>query len=281
VNGGRCLWFHCNRPDHSDLNRHQLTGAQARITEVRPGAKKFSRAVRLTSNLLIARALVAWAVAGEEFINVRANDAMSYITHSLGRNETLRYRAHFHWFYYFATWGAFLISLVAAAEAHGCGLPWVAGLAPLLGVAAFLSIMIPIWTTEIGVTNQRFIFKRGLLRRTTNELQLRAVEQVNLRQGIPGRLFNFGHLEVHGTGRHRVAGHCGSRCAAKGHPGLRRDSTTTKTVATNAPVAAGLNPSALPILWGQHLCHSSLFRTRLSRPVSGRNPTGLASVRIP
>jgi uncharacterized membrane protein YdbT with pleckstrin-like domain len=50
------------------------------------------------------------------------------------------------------------------------------------------------------VTNQRFIFKRGLLRRMTNELQLRAIEQVNLRQGIPGRLFNFGHLEVHGTG---------------------------------------------------------------------------------
>jgi uncharacterized membrane protein YdbT with pleckstrin-like domain len=125
---------------------------------------------------------------------------MSYITHSLGRNETLRYRAHFHWFYYFAAWGTFFISLVAAMEAYGRGLPWAAGLTPLVGVAAFLSIMIPIWTTEIGVTNQRFIFKRGLLRRTTNELQLRAVEQVNLKQGIPGRLFNFGRLEVHGTG---------------------------------------------------------------------------------
>src|SRR5215813_9388179 len=125
---------------------------------------------------------------------------MSYITHSLGRNETLRYRAHFHWFYYFIAWGALLISLAATAEAHGRGLPWAAGLAPIVGVAAFLSIMIPIWTTEIGVTIQRFIFKRGLLRRSTNELQLRAVEQVNLRQGIPGRLFNFGHLEVHGTG---------------------------------------------------------------------------------
>src|SRR5712691_989648 len=125
---------------------------------------------------------------------------MSYITHSLGRNETLRYRAHFHWFYYFGAWGAFLISLAAAAEAYARELPWAAGLAVLMGVAAFLSIMIPIWTTEIGVTNQRFIFKRGLLRRMTNELQLRAIEQVNLRQGIPGRLFNFGHLEVHGTG---------------------------------------------------------------------------------
>jgi uncharacterized membrane protein YdbT with pleckstrin-like domain len=125
---------------------------------------------------------------------------MSYMTHSLGRNETLRYRAYFHWFYYFGAWGAFLILLAAAAEAYGRGLPWAAGLAALAGVVAFLWIMIPIWTTEIGVTNQRFIFKRGLLRRMTNELQLRAIEQVNLRQGIPGRLFNFGHLEVHGTG---------------------------------------------------------------------------------
>src|SRR5262245_66674365 len=125
---------------------------------------------------------------------------MSYITHSLGRNETLRYRAHFHWFYYFAAWGAFLISLAGAAEAYGRGLTWAAGLAAFLGVAAFLSIMIPIWTTEIGVTNQRFIFKRGLLRRVTNELQLRAIEQVNLRQGIPGRLFNCGYREVHGRG---------------------------------------------------------------------------------
>src|SRR5689334_22763744 len=87
-----------------------------------------------------------------------ANGAMSYITHSLGRNETLRYRAHFHWFYYAAAWGALLVSLGAAAEAHGRGLPWAAGLATVLGAAAFLSIMIPIWTTEIGVTNQRFIF---------------------------------------------------------------------------------------------------------------------------
>jgi len=125
---------------------------------------------------------------------------MSYITHSLGSNETLRYRAHFHWFYYFAAWGAFLISMAGAAEAYGRGLTWAAGLAAFFGVATFLAIMIPIWTTEIGVTNQRFIFKRGLLRRMTNELQLRAIEQVNLRQGIPGRLFNFGHLEVHGTG---------------------------------------------------------------------------------
>jgi hypothetical protein len=70
----------------------------------------------------------------------------------------------------------------------------------LTGVVLFLSIMVPIWTTEIGVTNQRFIYKRGLLWRSTQELQLRAIEEVNFEQGLLGRAFDFGRLELRGTG---------------------------------------------------------------------------------
>jgi hypothetical protein len=60
--------------------------------------------------------------------------------------------------------------------------------------------MMPICTTEIGVSNQRFIFKRGWLRRTTDELQLSSIEEVNLEQGVVGRLFDYGRLILHGTG---------------------------------------------------------------------------------
>ena len=60
--------------------------------------------------------------------------------------------------------------------------------------------LLPIWTTEIGVTDQRLIFKRGLLWRTTQELQLRAIEEVNLDQGLLGRLTNYGRIELRGTG---------------------------------------------------------------------------------
>jgi hypothetical protein len=42
---------------------------------------------------------------------------------------------------------------------------WIAALVAMLGVAAFVSIMGPIWATEIGVTNQRLIYKRGLVAR--------------------------------------------------------------------------------------------------------------------
>jgi Bacterial PH domain len=60
--------------------------------------------------------------------------------------------------------------------------------------------MMTMWTTEIGVTSQRIIFKRGWVWRTTDELQLRSIEEVNLHQGALGRIFDFGRLVLHGTG---------------------------------------------------------------------------------
>jgi uncharacterized membrane protein YdbT with pleckstrin-like domain len=125
---------------------------------------------------------------------------MSYIEHSLGQSESLRYRAHFPWFYGGSGWALLFVSaiLAAVAEWSGYGLLAVAFL--LAGLSLLLLIMVPIWTTEIGVTDQRFIFKRGLLWRSTQELQLRAIEEVNLEQGLLGRLFDFGRLELRGTG---------------------------------------------------------------------------------
>ena len=75
----------------------------------------------------------------------------------------------------------------------------------LLGVcAAGLAVvayqMKPIWTTEIAVTNHRVVIKRGWLTRSTTELQLKNIEQVNFHQGLLGRIFGFGKIVVHGTG---------------------------------------------------------------------------------
>jgi uncharacterized membrane protein YdbT with pleckstrin-like domain len=42
--------------------------------------------------------------------------------------------------------------------------------------------------------------KLGVLRRTTSELQVRAIEEVSLKQTLLGRLLNYGRIEVHGTG---------------------------------------------------------------------------------
>jgi hypothetical protein len=125
---------------------------------------------------------------------------MSYIRESLAPSERLLYRAYFHWLHRGSAWVALLIFVAVGVAAVAWDFGWVAMLAGLAGLMSFLSIMVPIWTTEIGVTSQRFIFKRGLIWRNTDELQLRAIEEVNLVQGLPGRLLNYGRLVLHGTG---------------------------------------------------------------------------------
>src|SRR6476619_6532193 len=130
---------------------------------------------------------------------------MSYIDDSLGQNETAIYRARFPWFYHARGWAGLVVLAVCSLVAYANGFGLLAGLLVLAGLALFIANLLPIWTTEIGVTDQRLIFKRGLLWRTTQELQLRAIEEVNLEQGFFGRLTNYGRLELRGTGVDDIA----------------------------------------------------------------------------
>ena len=125
---------------------------------------------------------------------------MSYISESLGANETLKYQARFHWLHKVGAWLTLLMFLGFAAAALA-GLSWpIALLLAAIGFAFFVAMMMPIWTTEIGVTSQRFIKKRGMVWRKTDELQLRAIEEVNLEQGFFGRMLGYGRIILHGTG---------------------------------------------------------------------------------
>jgi uncharacterized membrane protein YdbT with pleckstrin-like domain len=125
---------------------------------------------------------------------------VGYIESSLGQHEVLHYRARFHWFYYVSAYGSLIIGLLIAVLTLTQTYFWIALIAAVIGISVWLSVMIPIWTTEIGVTNQRFVYKRGLLNRQTDELQLRSIEVVRFNQDFWGRMFDFGKLEIHGTG---------------------------------------------------------------------------------
>jgi uncharacterized membrane protein YdbT with pleckstrin-like domain len=125
---------------------------------------------------------------------------MSYIEHSLGSNETLHYRARFPAIYHVAAWGILALGFLATFTLAMYQLGWIGLAASVIGAISFLAIMLPMLTTEIGVTTQRLIYKRGWVWRTTKELQLRAIEQVTLDQSFLGRLFNYGRISVHGTG---------------------------------------------------------------------------------
>ena len=56
------------------------------------------------------------------------------------------------------------------------------------------------WVTEIAVTNRRVIYKKGLVRRQTNEMNMDKVESVQIDQTIIGRMLDYGDVTILGTG---------------------------------------------------------------------------------
>jgi uncharacterized membrane protein YdbT with pleckstrin-like domain len=56
------------------------------------------------------------------------------------------------------------------------------------------------WITEIAVTNRRIIYKKGFIRRQTNEMNMDKVESVQVDQSILGRMLDYGTVTILGTG---------------------------------------------------------------------------------
>ena len=53
---------------------------------------------------------------------------------------------------------------------------------------------------EIAVTDRRVGRKSGMISRSVDEFFIRQIESVEIKQGLIGRLFNYGSVLVHGTG---------------------------------------------------------------------------------
>jgi len=132
---------------------------------------------------------------------------MTYIDDSLGPHEHVIARGHLAWLYRFfsalllmAALGITGAVLAALPQPTSIGSAIAAGIVLLLGIGGFVAIMIPVWTTEIAVTNQRLVVKRGWLKRSSEELQLWSIEEVDWEQGVVDQIFGFGHLIICGTG---------------------------------------------------------------------------------
>ena len=104
---------------------------------------------------------------------------MSYVSKTLSPNEKIVFRAKFHWLY---TFTAILWALT------------------ILGIFIAFERLIKKWTTEIVVTNYRFIVKTGWIARQTQEVSLDKIEEINLKQTFWGRVWGYGTLNVRGTG---------------------------------------------------------------------------------
>ena len=60
------------------------------------------------------------------------------------------------------------------------------------------------WSTEYAITNKKIVNKRGLIARSTDELLMKKVEGVDVKQGIQGRIFGYGDIVFTGTGNQSV-----------------------------------------------------------------------------
>ena len=156
---------------------------------------------------------------------------MDYIRQSLSDDEELIHIARFHWMYVISALLNLLFSVILAVfimymaihfepvifgrMPHGLGfIDTVRALHPgikilaffvfLMGLLKFAQMMIIKATTEIGVTDARLVYKRGLVARSVGEINIDRVEGVNVLQGMMGRIFGYGRVMVHGTGMGEV-----------------------------------------------------------------------------
>ena len=134
---------------------------------------------------------------------------MSFVENALGEHERLVLKPPFPLVLRAASWGALvllclvptLVWLVAWARGDaGAGLSVLVALGALVGAIIFGWTQLYMATTEVAVTSHRFIIKRGLIARFTNDLPLDAIENVDIHQGILPRLLGYGHLQVQGSG---------------------------------------------------------------------------------
>lgn len=71
----------------------------------------------------------------------------------------------------------------------------------VIGVFIFARMMIEKWSTEVVITSDRLIYKRGWIARHVEEIGLNRMEEVVLDQTVIGRLLGYGRIVVAGTGR--------------------------------------------------------------------------------
>jgi uncharacterized membrane protein YdbT with pleckstrin-like domain len=76
----------------------------------------------------------------------------------------------------------------------------VFGVLLVVGFVAFLATYIHRKFTEIAVTDRRIVYKTGIVRRHSVEMNMNRVESVVVDQSIAGRLLNFGTIHVRGVG---------------------------------------------------------------------------------
>jgi uncharacterized membrane protein YdbT with pleckstrin-like domain len=129
---------------------------------------------------------------------------MSYLQRVLQPGEQVRQISSLHWIRYWRGVAAALLAVVAYALSETRLLPgiwrYTAYALALVAVVLLLEQWFRWLVTEIAVTDRRVIYKKGLIRRQTSEMNMDKVESVQIDQSILGRILDYGDVMIFGTG---------------------------------------------------------------------------------
>ncbi len=129
---------------------------------------------------------------------------LNYLDKTLSPSEKLLYRGRIHPLFKLRIWALFfaLLGLIGwAAVAFPNQFTWPYAAASVLAAAVLcLRAILPLWALEFGLTDNRVIIKQGLIAYSSQELELKTIEEVNVTQSWVGRLFNYGTLQIRGIG---------------------------------------------------------------------------------
>lgn len=120
---------------------------------------------------------------------------MGYVEDNLIKQEEIIYRAKIHWFIYGSAIACFMMGVSSSKAENGADTLFF-----LLAAAFFLYAFITQRSTELVVTNKRVIGKFGFIRRDTIEILHQKIESVKVKQGIFGRMFDYGDVIIQGSG---------------------------------------------------------------------------------
>ena len=131
------------------------------------------------------------------------NSLGSYTTATLQANERPLHHTTIHWMALMGSiFGAAFVVIVIVpiamlASWKGYYVVWILLLIP---AGILLAAIVGVKTSELVITDRRVLIKVGFIRRHTFEMFISKIESVAVYQGMMGRIFNYGTVEIRGTG---------------------------------------------------------------------------------
>jgi uncharacterized membrane protein YdbT with pleckstrin-like domain len=134
---------------------------------------------------------------------------MSYVNEVLGKDERIQYQAQVSlvsYLFHFILGGLIVLGSIPELimSVVGDGVP--GGVGAVMFFWLLIGGLLLAWpyivraNTELVLTNRRVIAKFGVVSTDTVEINLAKVESIRVRQGIFGRMLNYGDIVVGGSG---------------------------------------------------------------------------------